>query len=252
MIDVDHVWFHRGAQAVLEDITLRIEERSFAGIIGPNGGGKTTLVKLLLGLLRPSRGAVRLLGEEIRRPGQFGHVIGYVPQRSDVDWAFPARVIDVVAMGSYGRLGLGRRVPRSVRAEALDRLRWLGIEDLAQRSIGRLSGGQQRRTFIARALMGEPRLLLLDEPAAGLDTASHTALLEQLRALQRQLGLTVVMVSHDIGELISAADRIACVNRTLHWHDAPQHLSDEILAGVYACELSAYRVHHHEICHGEH
>ncbi|NUP89578.1 MAG: hypothetical protein HUU25_07135, partial [Candidatus Sumerlaeia bacterium] len=95
-------------------------------------------------------------------------------------------------------------------------------------------------------------LLLLDEPAAGLDTASHRALLEQLRALQRRLGLTVVMVSHDIGELVSAADRIACVNRTLHWHDAPQRLSDEVLAGVYACELSAYRVHHHAICHEEH
>jgi zinc transport system ATP-binding protein len=251
VVTFDHVWFHRGPQVVLEDVSLAVPERCFVGVIGPNGAGKTTVVRLTLGLLRPTRGEVRVFGEVVQGPGQFGSAIGYVPQRSDIDWSFPTRVIDVVSMGAYGRLGLLRRVTRQIRQEAMERLEWLGIAGLARKPIGNLSGGQQRRTFVARALMGEPRLLLLDEPAAGLDTATHQQLLVQLRALQRRLGLTVVMVSHEIGELISAADRIACLSRTLHWHAAADLLSDEVLRDVYACELSAYRVHHHEICHEE-
>lgn len=251
IIALDQVWFHRGTQTVLENVTLHVPEGSFTGLIGPNGGGKTTVLRLTLGLLRPSRGTVRVFGQPVERPGQFGSAIAYVPQRSEVDWSFPARVIDVVAMGAYGRLGLGRRVPRTVRDEALERLAWLGIEDLARRPIGRLSGGQQRRALLARALMGAPRLLLLDEPCAGLDTASHRLLITQMRDLQRRLGITVFMVSHDIGELVGAADRIACLHRTLHWHDRADLLSAEVLADVCACELSAYRARHGEICHHE-
>ncbi len=250
VIECEHVWCRREGRVVLEDISLTVAERRFVGIIGPNGGGKTTLLRLVLGDLRPAGGCVRVFGETVRRPGQFGDAISCVPQRSDIDWSFPARVGDVVAMGAYGRLGLGRRVSRAVRAEAAERLDWLGLSALAERPIGRLSGGQQRRVFIARALMGEPRLLLLDEPCAGLDTAAQRTLLDHLRDLQRRLGLTVVMVSHNIGELSRAADRIACIDRTLHWHDASDLISEEVLRDVYACELEAHRVRHSEICHG--
>jgi zinc transport system ATP-binding protein len=249
LLALDEVWFHRGATPVLENLTLTVARGRFVGIIGPNGGGKTTLLRLILGLLRPTRGTIRVFDQVVNRPGQFGGAIAHVPQRSDVDWSFPTRVIDVVAMGSFGRLGLGRRVPRRVRDEAMERLDWLGISDLAQSQIGNLSGGQQRRAFIARALMGEPDLLLLDEPCAGLDQGAHSALIGQLRNLQRRLGLTVVMASHDIAELLNASDRIACIDRTLHWHDHPREISREMLESAYACELTAYHVHHNEICH---
>jgi zinc transport system ATP-binding protein len=250
VIALENVWFSHGDVPVLEDVSLRIEAGTFTGIIGPNGGGKTTLLKLVLGLLRPGRGAVKVFGEIVHGPGRGADRIGHVPQRSDVDWTFPARVVDVVMMGGFQR----GRSARELRQEAEQRLRWLGMDNLAQRQIGRLSGGQQRRVFLARALMGQPKLLLLDEPCAGLDQETHRAFIRQLRDLQQRLGLAVVMVSHDIGELASASDRLACLSRRLHWHDAADLISDEILSDVYACELEAYRVRHQEICpeHGEH
>jgi zinc transport system ATP-binding protein len=205
----------------LEDISLQILSGSYVGVLGPNGAGKSTLLKVILGLIRPTAGTVEVFGQAPMRLRRSGQVMGYLPQRPLSNPHFPVSALDVVLMGRYPQLGLMRR-PRPVdRAAALEQLNLLGIAPLADRPIGELSGGEQQRVFIARALVAQPRLLILDEPTVSLDACAQDELYEMLNRLREELKLTVIMVSHDIGAVSRHVDDIICLNRRVFLHQRP-------------------------------
>ena len=215
----------------LDDVTLSIFQHDFLGIIGPNGGGKSTLLKVMLGLVKPDSGSVSVFGKP---PEQARSRIGYVPQRLVFDLDFPASVRDVVMMGHYGKTGLFRRYNREDKAMAEKALARVGMLDHGNKQIGRLSGGEQQRVFIARALVAEPELLLLDEPTASIDSNMQTEFYELLEELKRSL--TIVMVSHDIGAISVYVDKIACLNRQLYYHGSKE-ITSEILEATYKCPV---------------
>jgi zinc transport system ATP-binding protein len=220
-----------GAVPVLEDVTLSIFQHDFLGIIGPNGGGKSTLLKVMLGLVKPDSGDVFIFGKP---PRQARSQIGYVSQHPSFDRDFPASVRDVVMMGRYVRAGLGRRYRREDMTAAEKALARVGMQGYENKQIGQLSGGQQQRVFVARALVAEPKLLLLDEPTASIDSTMQTEFYELLDELKKSL--TIVMVSHDIGAVSVYVDKITCLNRQLYYHGSKE-ITPEILEATYKCPI---------------
>jgi zinc transport system ATP-binding protein len=213
IIEIKGLSFAYGALPVLEDVHLRVSAGELLGIVGPNAGGKSTLLKLILGLLRPQAGRIRVLGQTPKRARRR---IGYVPQYPGFSRDFPISVEEVVLMGRFGlglRVGPWTRADRSAAAAALDEVEAL---DLRGRQIGTLSGGQLQRVLLARALVGEPRLLILDEPTANIDQRLEGEIFELLAVLKRRL--TIVVVSHDIAFISAYVTRVACLNRTLVCH----------------------------------
>jgi len=225
----DNVSFSYGGSAVLEDVDLTVGDREFACIVGPNGGGKTTLLKLALGLLKPDIGTVRLFDKP---PAAVRSRVGYMPQHVHLDPKFPVNVVDVVLMG---RLGNGQVIGpfrRQDRLAARTALREVGLFDLRNRPFATLSGGQQRRLFIARAIACEPQLLLLDEPTANLDPRAEQELYQVLSELNRRMA--VVVVSHDMTFVSQFVERVICVKRGVHIHPTSEieNLSEVFGAGV--------------------
>jgi zinc transport system ATP-binding protein len=238
VICVRDVSFAYDARVALEHITLHVKRGSTLGIIGPNGGGKSTLLKLMLGILKPDAGAVTVLDRSPRDACSDGSLVGYVPQRHTLDWTFPISVRQVVTLGLIGKkgpLGFSREHKRHV----YDALASVEMAHLRDQPIGGLSGGQQQRVFIARALVNQPKILFLDEPTSGIDQAGQEKFLILLAQLKTRFGLTLVMVSHDIRSVVASCDRVACLNRTLHYHDRPQGLSPDVLFKVFQCDLDA-------------
>lgn len=236
VVRVDGVSFGYDSRPVLEDVSLEIGPRDYLAIIGPNGGGKTTLVKLILGLLKPWSGRIV---RNISAP----HAIGYVPQFASFDRQFPLRLREVVRMGRLGLRRLGERYndeDEKAVDSTLDRLR---LRHLADRSTAELSGGQTQRMLIARALVGEPEILFLDEPLASIDSESRGILLSLLNELNEQI--PVVVVTHDVTLFSGAVRQIACVSRHLHYHSSGE-LTNEMLEEVYGCpvELVTHGVPH--------
>jgi manganese/zinc/iron transport system ATP- binding protein len=187
---------------VLTDLTFNIEAGDFLGMVGPNGAGKTTVLRAILGSLKPLNGTVTRV-QNIR--------FGYVPQRDSVDYNFPLKVLDVVMMGRYDRIGLARRPGKHDKQRAMAALEHVGIAGLADNFLSDLSGGQKQRTLIARALVGEPTVLVLDEPTNGMDLVSTTQILGLVRELHDRDNLTVLMVSHALNEVANYVRRIALV-----------------------------------------
>lgn len=241
VVCLKHVTFRRGERLILDDITFCIDKGIFLGVIGPNGGGKTTLLKLILGLLPLQEGRIEVFGQVLSHKRSSRALIGYVPQRSDVDQNFPASALDVVLMGAVSKVGMFRRIPAETRQHAMHLLDTVGMADLANRPIGKMSGGQQQRVYIARALINQPQLLILDEPTVGLDSSSQKHFLHLVQDLKAKFQLTVIMVSHDVGQLSHYADQIACLNRRLHFHNRSALLTDQIISHVYSCEMDAYK-----------
>lgn len=231
VIELHSVWVRYSGLPVLEDVNLSVKRHDFLGIIGPNGGGKSTLLKVMLGLVTPDEGVVRVLGEP---PEHARRNIGYVAQRSAFDHDFPASVWEVVLMGRHRVRGMVRRYDATDGSAAERALERVGMLGARRKQIGRLSGGEQQRVFIARALVGEPQILLLDEPLASVDPAMQSDLYELLGELRRTL--TIVMVSHDIGAISVYVDTIACLNRKLHYHGSAE-LSPEVLEATYQCPV---------------
>jgi len=202
LVRFDRVALGYGRRTVLAGLDFAVEDGDFLGLVGPNGAGKTTVLRAILGTLPAQRGAVT------RAPGLR---FGYVPQRDQVDYHFPLRVLDVVLMGRYDRIGLGRRPTAADRERAVAALDHVGIAALAGAPLKDLSGGQKQRTLIARALVGEPNVLVLDEPTNGMDLVSTTQILGLVRDLHDRDGLTVIMVSHALNEVANYVERIALV-----------------------------------------
>lgn len=231
LVTIKNLWVHYGNAVILEDINLSVYEGDFLGIIGPNGGGKTTLLKTIAGLIKPSRGSVLIVGQP---PEKARHLIGYVPQYNLFDREFPLNVLDTVLMGRISVKGVFHHHGEEDRELARQALETVGMLPYVNRQIGKLSGGQQQRVFIARALVSKPKLLLLDEPTSGVDTAMQAEFYELLENLKKDMG--IVMVSHDISAISVYVDTIACLNRKLHYH-GPKEITAEILEATYECPV---------------
>jgi len=240
VIRLEDVWVKYGDLTVLEEINLSVQNLDFLGIIGPNGGGKTTLLKVILGLIKPARGKVKVLGASPEKSRRF---VGYVPQITQFDREFPVAVLDVVLMGRLGRKGfLGKYTDedKKVAYEALESVEMLEFKD---RQVGKLSGGQLQRVLLARALAADPKILLLDEPTASVDEPTKTELYELLKNLNRKI--TIILVSHDIGVISSHVDKIACLNKRLFYHGSKE-IERETIEKTYQCpiDLIAHGVPH--------
>ena len=227
---------------VLEDVSMKINAGQSGCIVGPNGGGKSTLLKLMLGLLQPEKGTIRISGQP---PAKIRQKIGYMPQYHQLDPSFPASVLEVALMG---RLTPGTffRYPKRDRIAAMDALQILGIGDLANRSFAGLSGGQRQRVLIARALAGEPDLLLLDEPTANIDPGAEEQFYSTLEELRRRM--TVITVSHDLGFVNRETDLVICVNRTVNLHRATDFTA-ETADEVYHHHVNMIKHDHSCFCH---
>jgi zinc transport system ATP-binding protein len=243
-VDIEGVSLFSRGQTILEDIHFRLDPGAFVGLIGPNGAGKTVLLKIMLGLIRPSTGQVRIFGKP---PSEARGEISYVPQYAHFDAGFPIEVLDVALMGRLGRTAYGRSYSAEDRERALHCLEKMELADMARRQIGKLSGGQLQRVLIARALTAEPKILLLDEPTASLDSRVGTSVYQVLAEHAAQM--TIVLVSHDIGVISTYVKTIACLNRKLHYHES-KDVSGDVLAEVYGCpiELIAHG-HAHRVLH---
>lgn len=211
ILDVHDLTVAYHSRPVLWDIDLQVPEPRLVGIVGPNGAGKSTLVKAILGLVPAASGTITVFGEKINRARQR---IGYVPQRESVDWDFPVSVLDVVLMGTYGRLGWFRRPGSRDREWACQCLEHVGLHGLEGRQIGQLSGGQQQRTFLARALAQRADLYFMDEPMAGVDAATERVIFTLLQELRDQ-GKTVVAVHHDLRTVPRYFDQVILINTRL-------------------------------------
>ena len=230
-IVITDLWFSYDGYPVLEDVNLSIPQGDFVSVVGPNGGGKTTLLKLVLGLLRPSQGEVRVFGAP---PVQARRRIGYMPQHAQLDPQFPATVMDVALMG---RLGHGRPFgpySKKDKEAVVTALGQVGLRDLQKKPFASISGGQRQRLFIARALACEPDLLLLDEPTANLDVVMEGDLYELLQTLNQRL--TVVMVSHDLGFVSKLVKSVVCVKCQVSSHPTSE-ITGEIIDAMYGSPM---------------
>lgn len=245
VVDFKNVNFSYNSTPVLENINLTIRDRDFLGIIGPNGGGKTTLLKLMLGLIMPTNGEIQVFGKSAR---EGRHLIGYVPQLFNFDFDFPISVLEVVLMGRLKRGLIGRRFSSNDVELAVQALEKVGMTQYKDKEIGKLSGGQRQRVFIARAIATEPKVLLLDEPVTSIDTKWQTAFFKMLEKLNKQLA--IVMVTHDVSVVSTYIDLIACVNRQIHFHGSTKDGIHKI-SDLYHCpvDLVAHSVPHRSL-HG--
>ncbi len=240
VIELAHVAFAYERQRVLENVSFTVRRGEFTTIIGPNGGGKTTLLRILLGLLRPSSGTVRVLGAS---PEKARRRVGYMPQHAQLDPQFPILVRDVVLMG---RLGAWRGMGWFSRADhdaVAKQLGEVGLSGFAKRPFAALSGGQRQRVLIARALACEPELLLLDEPTSHLDPVVQDDMTSLLRRLSERL--TIILVSHDVGFIARHVQSVLCVNRTVERHDA-ESLEGANIRALYGQDVSLVHHQHHD------
>lgn len=246
LIQISHLDFAYRDRLVLKHVDLEVESGSTLGLIGPNGGGKTTLLRLLLALHEPTRGSILIDGLTPHQAIARGDVIGYLPQRPAIPQQFPLNVRQVVQMGLVGKTGMLKHFHRDDLNFVESLLDRIGVRDLADAAIGDLSGGQQQRVFIARALAARPKLLLLDEPTTGIDRNGQQKFVQFIESLKREMNLTVVFTSHDLRAVSSMSNRIACLNLTLHYHDTPEHLPAEMVYSMFACDLEAVRIRNGE------
>jgi zinc transport system ATP-binding protein len=215
-------------ELILREVNFTISDFDFIGVIGPNGGGKTTLLKLLLGEIKPLKGSITYFPMSANEA-----MFGYLPQVTSIDKKFPISVMDVVLSGLLGRKGIGGRFNPIDKRMAIDMLQRMGIENLKDKAIGELSGGQLQRVFLCRALISHPRLLILDEPNTFVDNKFEKELYELLQELNKEMA--IIMVSHDLGTITSHVKTIACVNRNLHYHPSNLITSEQLAA--YDCPI---------------
>lgn len=236
LILLEHVYYQYEQTEALKDISLTIEEGDFLAIIGPNGSGKSTLLKIILGLLKPTKGEVLLFGKSVSlfREKEW---IGYVSQKSNsFNTGFPATVEEVVKSGLVKKAGLFHAYPKNTSEKVKQALGSVGMEMFAKKNIGDLSGGQQQRVFIARALVSDPKVLILDEPTVGVDSKNVRSFYHMLSHLNREHQITIVLVTHDVDAVSKSISHVACLNQTIHFHGYQNDMnlmSDEQLEAWY-------------------
>ncbi|MBM7097073.1 MULTISPECIES: metal ABC transporter ATP-binding protein [Alteribacter] len=251
IIEINNLSFAYNGRNVLEDINLSIKPGSFLGLVGPNGSGKSTLIKCLLGLLNPEQGEIRLFGEKLGRFHKWED-IGFVSQKANsFNSGFPATVFEVVSMGLYGKVGLFRFLTKKHKEKVREAIEQVEMEEFMHKNIGQLSGGQQQRVFIARALVSEPKLLILDEPTVGVDAKSVKRFYTMLKDLNRNKGITLVLVTHDIGAMTEYVTDVACLNKHLHFHgdtEEYEEQEDDMMSRMYGHDVQII-THNHDPHH---
>lgn len=247
IISINNISFSYEEKQILEDINLKIPRGAFLGLVGPNGGGKTTLIQLILGLLTPDNGSINILDQPLSTFKQWNR-IGFVSQKANTfNKGFPATVFEVVSMGLTAKVGYFRFFKKTHKEKVMQAIKQVDMEQYAHQNIGNLSGGQQQRIFIARALVGEPELLILDEPTVGVDFKNVQRFYELLHQLNINENLTLLLVTHDTGAMTKYATDVACLNKTLHFHgDSAEYtsLTDEDLSRIYGHPVNVI-VHDH-------
>lgn len=218
LIELKNVSFQYEYTQVLDNISLQVEEGTFLALLGPNGSGKSTLLKLMLGLEKPMSGEINLFGTP---SNSFTHRewIGYVSQKSQsFNSAFPATVEEVVKSGLTKKTGLFKRFPKDGKERVVEALQAVGMHSFIHRNIGQLSGGQQQRVFIARALVSQPKVLIMDEPTVGIDHENVQSFYDMLAFLNEQQNMTIILVTHDVDTVSDRVSHVACLNQTIHFH----------------------------------
>lgn len=248
IIRMEHLSYAYEDDVILEDINLDIRRGQFIGLIGPNGGGKTTLIRLMLGLLPKQKGEIFLLNQPIDSFKEWNK-IGFVSQKANsFNKGFPATVLEVVSMGLTAKLGYFHFLRKKHREKIVDALRLVHMEAYIDANIGDLSGGQQQRVFIARALVSDPELLILDEPTVGVDYQNVEHFYDILHQLNKERQMTLLLVTHDTGVMTQYATSIACLNKTLHFHGSDKEytaLSADRLSEIYGHPVQVV-VHDHD------
>jgi zinc transport system ATP-binding protein len=248
LVEINHMYAGYNGETVLEDINLTIVQDDFIGLIGPNGGGKTTLLKVILGLVEPTTGTVQVMGGP---PHKGRSRIGYVPQLAEFDVEFPISVRDVVRMGRLSNRRLFK--PYSAEDDVIvsERLAWVDMLEYQDRALRELSGGQRQRVYIARALATDPDLLVLDEPTISVDIEASAHIYDLLYKINQE-GVTIFLVTHDLNAISSYVKTIGCLNRKLHYHGEKQ-VTDEMLRATYGCpvDLIAHGLPHRVLAEHE-
>lgn len=242
-VKVDRVSYDYGQGTILDDISFSVEEGDLLGIIGPNGAGKTTLFNCMLGLVEDYRGKIELFGEDIRKNRKVLQQIGYVPQKKFTEQGFPATVQEIVALGAAATT----RKPS--REKVISALETVGLFDYSKRRIGELSGGQQQRVFIAKSLVNDPRLLILDEPATAIDVEAQNKFYSLVKKLNKENHITIIWSSHDLEAINSLANKVACINITMFFHGRSNDFFEnpELLKKYSESSMQAHmhEQHHH-------
>lgn len=245
LLDVNQLSYRYDRRKVLDNVSLRLHEGEMLGLVGPNGSGKSTLLKVMLGLLPLQEGEVRWYGTELAKFKDW-FKIGYVSQKANsFNSGFPATVFEVVSMGITGKLGLFKRLGRKEREQIEAAIEMVDLAGYIKQNIGELSGGQQQRVFIARALVSNPKVLILDEPTVGVDAKSEAQFYQLLKRLNREHRLSILLVSHDLGVVSKEMDTIACLNQKIHFHGGTREFEehrDEILLRSYGHDVQV--LHH--------
>lgn len=241
IIEIKDLSYRYEKDTVLDHINLSVPEGAFLAIVGPNGSGKSTLLKLILGLLKPQKGTISLFGEDISKFKEWEKV-GYVSQKANsFNTGFPASVFEVVSSGLTKKLGLFHFFKKEDKQKVMGALKAVGMEAFIHRNIGELSGGQQQRVFIARALVSEPSLLILDEPTVGVDAKNVNAFYQMLEELNKDRGITLLLVTHDVGTISEKVSHVACINKQLHFHGDTEEFEQLQADGM--SDLYGYGVH---------
>jgi zinc transport system ATP-binding protein len=247
VLKIEHLSFRYEKENVLEDIDLSVPKGAFLGLVGPNGSGKSTLLKCVLGLLKPQKGNIYLFGTPISSFKDW-HRVGFVSQKANsFNTGFPAKVYEVVASGLTAKLGLFRFLTSKEKQAVLDAIEAVGMSEFCHQNIGELSGGQQQRVFIARAIVSKPELLILDEPTVGVDIHHVQNFYNMLEQLNRHLGITLVLVTHDIGTITEKVTHVACLNKHLYFHGRADEFEQ-----LQEHELSRFYGHHLHVLSHQH
>ncbi|WP_235848567.1 metal ABC transporter ATP-binding protein [Litchfieldia alkalitelluris] len=252
MLEISNVSFRYEERNVLENINMSIPKGAFLGLVGPNGSGKSTLLKCILGLVRPQQGSIKIFGIESAKFKE-KHKIGFVSQKANsFNTGFPATVFEVVSSGLTSKIGMFRFLTLEDKNMVKESIASVGMSEFMYQNIGELSGGQQQRVFIARALVSQPELLILDEPTVGVDAQTVQSFYNLLEDLNKRLGITLILVTHDVGTVSDKVTHVACLNKHLHFHGSA-HEFDEFKEK----DLSEFYGHHvhvitHDHSHGGH
>ncbi|MDD5152402.1 MAG: metal ABC transporter ATP-binding protein [Candidatus Pacebacteria bacterium] len=244
-IELNNVSFKYDKVNVIENLTFTVRRGEYLGIIGPNGGGKTTLIRIILGLLHPTMGSVQLFGKE-SHDFKERYRISYVPQHStQSELGFPATVFEVVRSGRVARLGFFQSFSRKDNDAVLKAMEVAGVTEHRNTLVGKLSGGERQRVFIARALASEPEILILDEPTVGIDIGAQKTFYEFLTSLNRKHNLTIIFVSHDVGVISKEVKTVLCLNHNLVCHGFPEDLlSESVLKELYGENVAKIKHQH--------
>jgi zinc transport system ATP-binding protein len=229
-IQIENLSVHLNSVEILNNINLNIKEYQFLGVIGPNGGGKTTLLKSILGIIKPSKGKVSIKNNLS---------IGYVPQFNTFNRDFPINVLEVVLLGNLtNKFKLFRRFSKTEISNAEKTMKKLNILEFKKRQIGKLSGGQMQKVLIARAIVNKPNILILDEPTSNVDSKSKIEIFEILKNLNKNM--TIILVSHDVDDIVLYVDSIACLNKNLHYHENNKKINSDVFKEKYNCPVQFF------------